>query len=109
MTNKKIKNKKQKKEATINDLAVVMDNKIEELALMINRSFETLAAKNDVNLLKNDVMSLREDMNKGFDKVNNSIEKMSTHMDNLADVVYADHRPRIIDLENRTHKLESKI
>lgn len=136
MAKKIIINKNPKKEATINDLVVVvnslsermdkgfakvdkqfvevndrfteqeikmekmMDEKIEGLAIIVSKSFEKMATKNDVNLL-------REDMNEKFEKVNNSIEKISIKMDSLADVVYADHRPRIISLENRTQKLES--
>ena len=83
-------------------LEKMMDDKIEDLALMISKSFEKIATKDEVNLLRNE-------MNEKFDKVNNSIEKISIHMDNLVDVVYSDHRPRIINLENRTQKLESRI
>lgn len=130
MTKKIIKdNKNPKKEATINDLMVVvsnlsermdkrfeeqeirlekmMDEKIEGLAVMVNKSFESVEIKLGKMATKDDVNLLREDMNDKFGKVNNSIEKISIKMDNLADVVYADHRPRIISLENRTQKLEA--
>lgn len=130
MTKKIIKdNKNPKKEATINDLMVVvsnlsermdkrfeeqeirlekmMDEKIEGLAVMVNKSFESVEIKLGKMATKDDVNLLREDMNDKFGKVNNSIEKISIKMDNLADVVYADHRPHIISLENRTQKLEA--
>ncbi|MCK6462889.1 MAG: hypothetical protein L6Q29_03685 [Candidatus Pacebacteria bacterium] len=81
-------------------LEKMMDDKIEDLAVMINRSFEKVATKDEVNLL-------REDMNKNFDKVNDTVEKISIKPDNLADKVYADHNPRIVNLENKMQKLES--
>ena len=66
----------------------------------MEKKLENMATKDEPNLL-------RQDMDKKFDKVNNSIEKISIKMDNLADVVYTDHRPRIISLENRTQKTGS--
>lgn len=130
MAKKMIKNnKKPKKEATINDLMAVvnnlsermdkrfeeqevrlekmMDEKTEGLAVIVNKSFESVEIKLGKMATKDDVNLLREDMNNKFEKVNNSIEGMSIKLDNLTDVAYADHRPRIINLENRTQKLEA--
>ena len=134
-------NKNLKKETTMNDLAAaignlsermdkrfnevddrfteqeiklekMMDEKVEDLAVMVNKSFVSVTAKIDAIKLdtaanKNDLNSLRQDMNNKFDQVNNSIERMSLKMDKMADVVYLDHRVRIVNLENRTQKLEA--
>ncbi|MEK7104801.1 MAG: hypothetical protein AAB868_02055 [Patescibacteria group bacterium] len=88
-------------------LEKMMDEKIEGLAVMVNKSFESVEKKLENMATKDELNLLRQDMDKKFDKVNNSIEKISIKMDNLADVVYADHRLRIISLENRTQKLEA--
>jgi len=93
-------------------LEKMMDEKVEDLAVMVNKSFVSVTAKIDAIKLdtaanKNDLNSLRQDMNNKFDQVNNSIERMSLKMDKMADVVYLDHRVRIVNLENRTQKLEA--
>src|SRR3989339_232689 len=136
-----IGNKNLKKETTMNDLAVaignlsermdkrfnevnnrfteqeiklekMMDEKVEDLAVIVNKSFVSVTSKIDAIKLdttanKDDLNSLRQDMNNKFDQVNNSIERMSLKMDKMADVVYLDHRIRIVNLENRTQKLEA--
>src|SRR3989338_995275 len=136
-----IGNKNPKKETTMDDLAVaignlsermdkrfsevndrftkqeiklekMMDEKVEDLAVMVNKSFVSVttkidAIKLDTTATKDDLNSLRQDMNNKFDQVNNSIEGMSLKMDKMADVVYLDHRIRIVNLENRTQKLET--
>ena len=84
-----------------------MDEKIEDLAVMVNKSFESVTAKIDNMATKDELNLLRQDMNSKFDKVNNSIEGISLKMDKMADIVYLDHRIRIVNLENRTQKLEA--
>ena len=88
-------------------LGKMMDEKIEDLAVMVNKSFESVEIRLEKTATKDDLNLLRQDMDGKFDKVNNSIEKMGIKLDNLADVMYVDHRQRIINLENRMQKMES--
>lgn len=88
-------------------LEKMMDEKIEGLAVMVNKSFESVEKKLENMATKDELNLLRQDMDKKFDKVNNSIEGISIKMDKMADTVYLDHRIRIVNIENRTQKPEA--